>query len=102
MSEKMPNLPDPMETTYGPLYAPQQAASELAPARGSVNPLTKQEQTQLDAVIVLLRRGEIAISRRILCQPTEDKTLVADLRAYIEAHSPNAALSEAAGKETPK
>lgn len=58
-------------------------------AHGSVNPLTKQEQAQLDAVIVLLRRGEIAISRRILCQPTEDKTLVADLRAYIEAHSPN-------------
>ena len=61
----------------------------FSPAHGSANePLTSRESAQLEATLVLLRRGELPLAVRVL-NPERDTELARDLQAYIAAHSPS-------------
>lgn len=52
----------------------------------SVKPLTKLESAKLGAAIILLRRGNVPLARRVLTDL--DKVKIAeDVTAYIREHS---------------
>jgi hypothetical protein len=49
-------------------------------------PLTDVEKAVLDAALVLIRRGDIGLARRVLTEP--DANVAEDVRAYISANKP--------------
>lgn len=66
--------------------------ANLSTPSGSVNePLNAKESAQLEATLVLIRRGELTLATRVL-RPEGDADLAKDIQAYIAAHSPNAKL----------
>ena len=58
-------------------------------------PLTPRERVQLNAALVLLKRGETELASRVLDHSVKDTTLPADIRAFMKScENPPAALPD--------
>ncbi len=58
-------------------------------------PLTPRERAQLNAALVLLKRGEVKLASRVLDQSVKDTALLNDIRAFMKScEAPAATLPD--------
>lgn len=56
---------------------------------GSVKPLTEYETAQINAAIVLMRRGEVNLAAEVINVSGKNEALAEKLKIYVMQHSPN-------------